>query len=260
MDERWQFAFRHGTKSVLGFVRVLVQRPTFAFRLASARLEYFRTRKFTGKIVTPESFIIDTKDSLIAYWSMFIERELHDRSWVSALAKHSRPLVVDVGANAAVFSHYAHCLNHNAEIVAFEPLPAMAERVRALKTRTGADLTCYEEAVSRAPGEAWFHSPLGVDGTSKFASGNETGNKFKVKVTTLDEKLAGREITVMKIDVEGFELDVIAGGPKTLAMTDFVVIESEDPDHLSKITSALGPDWRRSRLAHTDYLFTRIVR
>ncbi|HMJ92238.1 MAG TPA: FkbM family methyltransferase [Candidatus Acidoferrum sp.] len=225
--------------------------------LLGARWQYFRSRKFEGSITTPKRFVIDTKDSLIAYWSIFVERELHDPRWAAAIRTANSPLAVDVGSNAGVFSHYVHCLNPQTEIIAFEPLPAMAKRIREMKERTGAKMTCHEQALSRESGEAWFESPHGVDGTSRFASAGGNASKFRVSVTTLDEKLDNRRITVMKIDVEGFELDVIAGGKQALARTDHVIIESEDATHLAKVTKALGPDWLRSRLAATDYLFSR---
>jgi FkbM family methyltransferase len=257
MDTRWKFATRHSVKSFFGFVRMFFGKPAFALKLFAARWRYFRTRKFDNPITTPERFVLDTKDSLIAYWSIFVERELHDTAWVNALMTSPAPLAVDVGSNAGVFSHYVHCLNPRAEIIAFEPLPAMADRIRALKERTGANLTLHQQAASRAPGEAWFESPHGTDGTSRFASVSGTTGQFKVSVTTLDEKLAGRDVTVMKVDVEGFELDVLAGGKQTLARTKYLIIESEDAGHLEKITEALGGGWERSQLAHTDYLFSR---
>jgi FkbM family methyltransferase len=257
MDTKWKFAARHSTKSLFGFARLFFTKPEFALKLLGARCRYFRTRKFEKPITTPENFIIDTKDSLIAYWSIFVERELHDARWVNALVTSPAPLAVDVGSNAGVFSHYVHCLNPRAEIIAFEPLPAMADRIRAMKDRTNANLTLHQQAASRMPGEAWFESPHGTDGTSRFASGSDGKGQFKVSVTTLDEKLAHRDITVMKVDVEGFELDVLAGGTQTLAKTKYLIIESEDAAHLAKITEALGPGWQRRQLAHTDYLFSR---
>ncbi len=257
MDTKWKFAAMHGVKSVLGFARLLCVKPVFAIRLFAARWNYFLTRRLCEPITTPERFIIDTKDSLIAYWSIFVERELHHSTWVRALKASPLPLAVDVGSNAGVFSHYVHCLNARTEIIAFEPLPAMAERIRAMQQRTGAKLTLHQQAASRAPGEAWFESPHGTDGTSRFASGDGNGNQFKVNVTTLDEELGTCDITVMKVDVEGFELDVLAGGKETLARTAFLIIESENAEHLARITEALGPGWQRSQLAHTDYLFSR---
>jgi methyltransferase FkbM-like protein len=80
---------------------------------------------------------------------------------------------------------------------------------------------------------------------------------MRVETTTLDVALGSRKITLMKVDVEGFELDVIAGGHGALAQTDFVIMEAEDPKHLANIKSALGKNWIGKKVGATDYLFAR---
>lgn len=257
MDKKWSFAARHSWRSATGFVRLLARHPGFAVKILARRTRYFWKRRTGPPFATPDRFVIDTPDTLIAYWSIFVERELHHARWVNALRRAPDPLVVDVGANAAVFSHYAYSLRPEAEIVAFEPLPAMVQRIRELQRRTGVNLTVRQQAVSTQSGTALFESPGGYEGTSRFATDTSRGNTFSVETITLDAALAGRHVTVMKIDVEGFELDVIAGGKSALANTDFVIIESEERGHLSEITQALGPDWERTQLAATDYLFSR---
>lgn len=79
-------------------------RPGFALTLFLRRLRYFLTRRLEQPLLTPEGFLMDTPDMLIAYWSMFVERELHAADWARALAGTDKPLVADVGANAGVFS------------------------------------------------------------------------------------------------------------------------------------------------------------
>src|SRR5262249_34324986 len=106
MDKKWAFAVRHGWGSLLGILRLFLSTPLFAARLLRCRLSYFFTRRLERPLMTPAKFFIDTPDTLIAYWSMFVERELHDSRWVRAVAAAAHPLVVDVGANAGVFSHY----------------------------------------------------------------------------------------------------------------------------------------------------------
>lgn len=261
MDKRWYFAARHGWASVVGILRLFFTQPSFARALLGRRLKYFVTRRFDRPLTSPRQFLIDTPDALIAYWSMFVERELHDSRWVRSLMANSKPLVVDVGANAGVFSHYVHCLKPEGEFVAFEPLPPMAERLRALKERTGMNLLVMQKAVSKSCGEAWFESTHGYDGTSRLSvSANTPGQRFRVETTTLDTELGDREVALMKIDVEGFECEVIEGGGRTLAKTDFVIMEAEDPGHLARIRAALGDGWIVSKVGATDHLFTRVRR
>ncbi len=256
--DKWKFAARHGGASLCGITRLFFSRPGFALTLFLRRLRYFLTRRFEQPLLTPEGFLMDTPDMLIAYWSMFVERELHAADWARALAGTDKPLVADVGANAGVFSLYAHSLNPRSEIIAFEPLPEMLRRIQSLKERTGMNLTCHAKAVSEKCGEAFFETAHGYDGTSRLSTSTQpAANTFRVETTTLDTIFGSRKIDVMKIDVEGFECDVIAGGKTALANTRFLIIEAQTAEHLANITRALGAGWTRKKLGAGDFLFTR---
>lgn len=258
--DKWKFAVSHGGASLIGITRLFFCRPGFALTIFLRRLRYFLTRHFDAPLLTPEGFLMDTPDMLIAYWSMFVEHELYDADWGRALAGTDKPLVADVGANAGVFSLYAHTINPRSEIIAFEPLPEMLRRIHSLKERTGMNLTCHAKAVSQKCGEAFFETAHGYDGTSRLSTSTQpAANTFRVETTTLDTIFGNRKIDVMKIDVEGFECDVIAGGKRALSNTRFLIIEAQTAEHLSNITRALGDGWKRKKLGAGDFLFTRLA-
>ena len=249
---------RHSVASVIGWLRLYSKSPAFARELFKRRWRYFSARQFEP-FAAPDGFIFSTPDSLVAYWSMFVEHELNNKEWIEALQAAHEPLVVDVGANAGAFSHYAFCLNPRVEIVAFEPLPTMGEHLKALKEKNGMNFRVIPKAAGRASGTAMMESPHGYDGTSRISkSGQPTGKTFEVGVTTVDDELAGRAVLVMKIDVEGFEEEVIAGAQGTLSRTNFVIIEAHDVPRRDFLTRLLGPSWQRHRLGFSDYLFSRI--
>ncbi len=250
---------QHGLASLIGWFRLRSVQPEFARELLKRRWRYFNRREFTAGFVTPDGFVLQTPDTLIAYWSMFVERELYCDDWVNALRASPQPLVLDVGANAGLFSHLAFCINSHAEIIAFEPLPVMVERINASKLRNKMNLRCVPKAVGRAPGTATLESPHGYDGTSRiYTSGQPAGQTFQVEVTTLDQELQGRSVLLMKIDVEGFEEEVIVGAVETLARTKFIIIEAHDAARRDHLTRLLGPSWQRRKLGQSDYLFTRL--
>jgi FkbM family methyltransferase len=256
---KWVMGARHLVPSVCGWLRMLARHPGFALALLLARIRFFLTRKLARPLIAPGGFPIDTPDALIAFWAIVVERELYHASWAEAVRSAERPLVVDVGANAGVFSYFIHTLNPRCEIIAFEPLPVMAAKVRALKQRTGMNLECRELALSNAAGEAVLETVHGYDGTSRLASGANAnqGGGLQVRLSTLDAELAARPIVLMKIDVEGFEPEVLQGGPATLTRTSFLVAEAHSAAHLERITTTLGQDWRRLQLGPCDYLFSR---
>jgi FkbM family methyltransferase len=256
--EKYSFAMRHSLTSLAGLSRVIWRHPTFCAQLLAQRLRYFRTRQFQGSLLTPEGCLIDTPDMLISYWCIILEQELLNRRWAEPFRRAERPLVVDVGANGGIFSLFAYGLNPSSEIIAFEPLPGMQARLERLKKRTGMNLTCYPLAAAETPGEVLFESPHGYDGISRVCtSTNPTGTTFRVKTTTLDNELASRDVFLMKIDVEGFECQVLAGAKRTLERTRFMVIEAQTPEHLANVTRSVGPGWQRASLGSSDFLFYR---
>jgi FkbM family methyltransferase len=243
----------------VGWLLLFLAKPGFANELLWQRWRYFRCREFKPGLMTPDGFVLETPDMLITYWSMFVERELCSDDWVKALQSASQPLVLDVGANAGLFSHLVFCLNPQAEIIAIEPLPAMVEHINALKQRKKMNLRCISKAAGRASGEAMLESHHGYDGTSHIRlSGQPTDQTFHVEVTTLDQEIAKRPVLVMKIDVEGFEEEVIAGGMETLSRTQFLIIEAQNAARRDRLTRLLGPNWHRQKLGSSDCLFTRI--
>jgi len=257
---KWTFLAEHFIPSLAGFVRLACRRPGFAAQLVSRRALYFLSRRQPAPLTSPEGFLINTSDTLIAYWSMFVERELHDGAWADHLREAKSPLVADIGANAGAFALYVHSVNPRAVIHCFEPLPAMVERIRSMAERVGMNLTCHPIALSDHTGEALFESPAGHEGTSHLIVGDQaTPGAFRVPLATLDEALQAPSLDLVKIDVEGFECDVLKGATRTLPSARYLILEAQDPDHLQRIKSLLGPEWVSRRLGSSDHLFWRVT-
>ena len=253
---KYAFAARHGVPSLTGWVRAFFHNPGFSLKLFCKRWVYFFCRKFDCPLQTTDGFVLETPDALVTYWLLFIERELHDRRWVEPLKATANPLVVDVGANAGLFSHMIFCLNPRASVVAFEPLPLLNQKLDKWRQRIRMDLDVRPKAVGRNMGEAVMESPHGYDGVSRICvSDQPAGKTFRVPVTTLDQELAGKEVFLVKIDVEGYECEVLAGAKQTLSKTRFVIVEAHTAEHRDAITAELGAGWSRKKLGPCDYLF-----
>ena len=247
----------HLLPSLIGFGRELTRQPVFTFRLAAVRLRFFFTRQFAKSLVTPTGFQIETATELISYWSFFVERETWRRDWLDALAETAYPLVVDVGANAGLFTHLIWTLRPDAEIIAFEPLPKMREKLHQWQIRTQARLTIRPEAVSDHSGTASFYTTADNDTGASLNAGQTKYDTFTVPLTTLDLALAGRTSLLIKIDAEGVEPEVLAGAKDTLSRVKYLILEAHTPEALQKINFILGAEWRSRRVGSSDYLFVR---
>ena len=125
---------------------------------------------------------------------------------------------IDVGANRGFYSHALSRIAKRVE--AFEPNPAVAAFARA---KLGRRVHVHEVALSDRAGTAAFFVPRTPDGHGMHLLGN-LGNfhqtpdldRTDVRLATLDS-YAFRDVGFIKIDVEGSELEVIAGARATIA-------------------------------------------
>jgi FkbM family methyltransferase len=121
----------------------------------------------------------------------------------------------DVGANIGSFTVLAAGVV-GARVCAFEPNPetfaSLARNVRL----NGFDerVKLVNAAVGRTLGSIQMSAGLGTE--NHVASSSESNGSIPVKATTLDIELEDDPADFLKIDVEGFETEVFAGGANTL--------------------------------------------
>lgn len=130
-------------------------------------------------------------------------------------------LAVDVGANRGVYTyHLSRAVGPNGTVIAYEPQPELAAYVRAGMARAG-NVTVRAVALGERAATARLTIPL-RDGRPEPGwatlrrDPHDPGRAYDVPVVTLDGELAGREVSFIKIDVEGYELATLRGALATL--------------------------------------------
>ena len=131
-------------------------------------------------------------------------------------ALRSTDVFVDVGANVGSYTVLAAGVA-GSKCVSLEPAPrafaGLQDNVR-LNDLT-ALVRCHNVAVGSENGTARFTRDL--DAINHVLASSEAGARtIEVPVRTLDSVLEGIAPTLIKVDVEGYEAAVIAGGKRTL--------------------------------------------
>jgi FkbM family methyltransferase len=132
---------------------------------------------------------------------------------------------LDVGANVGYFSLLVGARCRDAVIHAFEPHPLTSEILALNAWASGRDITSYAMALSagdRMLALTTADSNLGdtrsrLEGTATMLS----------PAAPLDEVLPDAKFDLVKIDVQGFEAEVIAGMSAMISRTPSVVIVAE---------------------------------
>lgn len=144
--------------------------------------------------------------------------------------------VIDVGANVGQFSRAALGLWPQAQIVAFEALPACARQLEQSLVARG-HVEVHAVAVGREDGSITFHpheyslSSSVLPATAEARRDHHRAREvpsIEVPLSRLDTVLSGRSLprpTLLKLDVQGFELEVLAGAERTLESIDAVLVE-----------------------------------
>lgn len=134
--------------------------------------------------------------------------------------------VIDVGANIGLYSLLAASRTGAGRVIALEPHPVAANRLRENVTLNGLqniDVRC--EAAGPESGVARLTANL--DTINHIVEDAVTTDSISVPVVTLDDLAnPGDQVALVKVDAEGFEAAVLAGAHRLLgerAVTAWVV-------------------------------------
>jgi len=146
--------------------------------------------------------------------------------------------LVDVGANHGDFSQATEALYPQCKALLVEPLPILHPELERRCAERANRWQLAKCALSREPGTATLYIDQEQDAIASLNAFSEdylqanpnsrSSQTFECKVQTLDGLCAEqgiRKIDLLKIDVEGFEFEVLEGGKEMLQSTESLIVE-----------------------------------
>lgn len=152
-------------------------------------------------------------------------------------------LFLDLGANIGSYTVLASKVC-GASSIAIEPDPdtVICLQRNVEVNRIGDRVEIVEAALGALPGKASFS--VGLDTTNKILTDASEASR-EVRLTSLDCIVGDRRPTMIKIDVEGYEGEVLKGARETLKMQSLLAVETETSDDavISALTEAGFERW-----------------
>ena len=145
--------------------------------------------------------------------------------------------VIDVGANVGQFAVACAKMFPGVPVHSFEPLPECVSQLKKHAAKLHA-IRVYPVALGARSGTVSIHVnshrhsssilPLAERHREAFPAAREIGT-VDIPMSTLDEQIGSSILkgpVLLKLDVQGFEPQVLEGAPVTLPKIDYVLLES----------------------------------
>lgn len=181
-------------------------------------------------------FQLNSNTLINLYKDSFLSRLIYDRSFEESELNFVRRFLkeddvfFDIGANIGLFSLIASDLvGKKGEIYSFEPTPETFRRLTEnIQSNAFENIRPIQLGLSDSQGDMFFNvSEGGYDAWNSFVKLDrleENASTIKVKTDSLDSFIKDRNlaspISLIKIDVEGWELNVFKGAIELLVRED----------------------------------------
>lgn len=142
------------------------------------------------------------------------QEEDKDLAIVSKLLKPGQTFI-DCGANIGLWSLTASAaVESDGKVISFEPNPVTADKLKSnIELNQVKNIKLYNSAVGSLNGTVFFecNNDHNISSIVK-----EQKNSIEVPIVTIDSILQDRKVHGIKIDVEGYEMEVILGAKQLL--------------------------------------------
>ena len=172
------------------------------------------------------------KTGIAGGWLRFVSASHRFIIWRSPFIKSLKAtVVIDVGANSGEFALLARAAFPTASIFCFEP---QAEAYAVLNKVMGKDKNykSFQVALGEKTESAIMHlDEFSPNSSFVRQSANSTPQQMQLqKLDAYEHLISPTDRTILKLDVEGYELAILKGAEVFLSKTDYIYVESRTTD------------------------------
>jgi len=166
--------------------------------------------------------ILDPKEKIQSYWAQGVFYEAHGNGMLTYCAEHYKGgTFFDVGANIGNHSLFFASVCEAETVFAYEAVKEIHDVLWNNAWNNDRSISVWwsavgdiEKMVSMEPSKIPAHQ--GGAGMAKVVEGNDTPMTTIDQEVSIHGKYGSTKITLIKIDVEGYELKVLEGAKQTL--------------------------------------------
>jgi len=174
--------------------------------------------------------------------------------WLSNLDIKKNSLILDIGANVGYVALGCTKMFPKNQILCFEPGSAAFDSLKK-NTKHHKRIQRYKLAIGVEKGKMNLFGKKSETAMASLVAKNETELVETVEVVSLDQFLKdnklNKSIALLKIDVEGFELEVLKGAKKALKKTSYIHMEGNPKNYaISEIFKEISKSGRKFQIKY----------
>ena len=189
-----------------------------------------------------------------------------DTKWVCKRILRSGDNVIDIGANLGFVTHISRqIVGPQGQVHAFEPQPQLVDLMKQSLERNGyTDVVIHDIALGKNQEQQQFFIPIHHCGAASLIAFSGSGPKTRTISVSVENasvylaKLGLSHIRLMKMDVEGYEAEIIEGALDFLKISPPDAILFEIMSRYHNIPFCQQPVVKL--LSQLDYQFINITR
>jgi len=186
-----------------------------------------------------------------ARWSRYYESNYEEENYNFLQQQVKKGMhIIDIGAHIGLFSVTASQLTGTeGKVICFEPTPGTFNTLtETLRLNKCSNVTPVQAAVSEQSGVTTFYiSDIEACNSNSLVKNKEEKeiSAHEVKLVSIDDVVATYSMrpSVIKIDVEGAELDVLKGGIQTFKSIKPILILGMHPEFIKMKGDTLEAIW-----------------